>query len=111
MVDLRTAENGVLKYIENELLSKLTGAKRVGATVYVALASRNMDTLLNAYKEHPAVKVLGVLNGDEVDVDALYNACDPVFRERVKMDIPLLGEFEFNHDDIVKLAQYMKGEL
>nr|DAG65527.1 MAG TPA: hypothetical protein [Caudoviricetes sp.] len=109
MVAITTAQDGILRYIENELLPQLTGLKRAGATVYVALASKNMERLMQEYKDHQAVQVLGVIDGDEIDVDKLYDALEPVMKDRMRVDIPIVGEFVFDHDDLVKLTEYMKG--
>lgn len=97
-----------MRYVDAEILPHLSGAKRIGAGIYVALATRNLPDLVRRYKETPAIKMLGIFDGDMIDVDAAYQAAMPIFAERQRVNIPALGEFVFDQSDVEKLYQHMK---
>lgn len=112
MVTLNQVQNGLVAYIDNEILPHLTGIKQFGLGFYSALASRNAANAILKYKDNPAIKMLEVLDeNNNVDLDALYQAACDMFtkRDKYSIDIPLIGEWAFDRSDIEKLYKYIKG--
>lgn len=109
MIKINRAMNDIIRFMDSDVLPHLTGAKKIGAAAYVALASRNIESVIKKYKDHPALAMLDIIHDDEIDVDALYNAIAPRFNERISMDVPLLGTFTFSRGDLDKLYAYMKS--
>lgn len=110
MITIAQAQNGLMRYIDAEILPHLTGAKKIGAGIYVALAARNLPAAIERYKTHPAIAVLGLFDGENIDIDAAYNAAMPLFTERQKVTIPAIGDITFDQSDVEKLYRYMRGE-
>lgn len=110
MITITQAQAGLMRYIDAEILPHLTGAKKIGAGIYVALAARNFPGVIEKVKQHPAVAVLGVVDGEMIDIDAVYNAAMPLFAERQKVTIPAIGDITFDQSDVEKLYRYMKGD-
>lgn len=112
MVTLTQFQNGVMRYIDTDVLPHLTGFRRVGLGIYAGLAANNVGDLLLKYKGHPAVEVLNVVDKDgNIDVDRLYSVAAPMFAngERYSVNIPMIGEMTVDRTDLEKLYQYIKG--
>ena len=54
--------------------------------------------------------VLNVTDGENIDIDAVYNAVLPYADDAIKIDIPTIGEISLNREDIDKIYRYMKGD-
>lgn len=112
MVTMQQVKNGVVRYIDSDLLPQLDGFRKIGLGVYSALAANNIVAVAMKYKDHPAVAVLGIVdeNGN-VDIDKLYQSVIPMFAngEKQRIDIPMIGELRLDKMDIEKLYHYIKG--
>lgn len=112
MATVEQVQQGLLKYIDSDIMPKLGGLKKIGLGAYVALASRNARGVLEKYMHHPGVEVLGVISeGGEIDVDALYQAIAPMMAngEKVPISIPMIGEIRLDRSDLDKIYQNVKG--
>lgn len=112
MITTIQAKNGLVKYIDNDMLPHLTGVKKIGLGIYTALAADNLVNAMEKYREHPAVAMLGVVDADgNIDIDRLYQAAAQHFQqgERVSIDIPLIGPYTVDKSDLESLYRYMKG--
>lgn len=54
--------------------------------------------------------MLNVTDGENIDIDAVYNAVLPYADDAIKIDIPAIGEISLNREDIDKIYRYMKGD-
>lgn len=111
LVTMNQVKNGLVKYIDNDVLPHLTGIKKIGLGVYTALAADNVVGLMEKYKDHPAVSVLNVIDADgNVDIDKLYQSISPMFDsgECQSINIPLIGELIVDRTDLEKLYRYIK---
>ena len=102
-------QHGIVKYIDGVVLPHMSGVQRLAAAAYMGLAAQNIAPMLHQYKDHPAVKVLDVIHDDMVDLDKLHAAIMPYFKERVTIDIPILGRFIFDSNDVDNMFAYMRG--
>lgn len=117
VVSLQQAKNGILKYIETDVLPHMSGMGKLGMGMYIGLASGNVENIIMKYKDHPAVKILDVIDDEEnVDVDRMYAAAEPMFANGQKVPImikiPLLGELgelKLDKSDLDKIYRLMKG--
>lgn len=112
MVTMQQVKNGLVKYIDTDVLPHLTGIKKLGLGVYTALAANNVVGLMEKYREHPAVAMLDVIDADgNVDIDKLYQAVLPQFSngEKQTIAIPLIGDMTVDRSDLEKLYRYIKG--
>ena len=80
MVTMNQVKNGLVKYIDTEVMPHLTGFRKIGLGAYTALAAENSVGMISKYKDHPAVQLLDVIDKDgNVDIDKLYQALAPMF--------------------------------
>ena len=111
MATINQVKTGVVRYIDNDMLPHLTGAKKVALGVYTALAAENAAKIAVQFAKHPAVSVLAVIdeNGN-VDIDRLYRSAAPMFSngQRVLLHIPVIGDYTVDNTDVEKLYRYIK---
>ena len=88
-----------------EVLPHMTGVKRYGATVYLALAMDGAEEKLHELIHNPLIDMLGIVNeNDEIDLDRLHQTMvNSMDGDHLVIDIPLLGTFKFNRLDLDRL--------
>lgn len=112
MATMNQVKNGLVRYIDNEILPHLTGAKRIGLGIYTALAAESLEKTIMQYATNPAVAMLDVIDkSGNVDVAKLYKAAAPFFGDGVKqtLTIPFIGDFSFDRNDLEKLYHYINN--
>ena len=112
MVTLLQVKNGLVKYVDSDILPHLTGFKKIALGAYVALASENVVSVMSKNKDNPAVAVLDVVDeNDNADIDKLYQAFSSMMPDGQKysIDIPMIGELRVDRSDLEKLYQYIRG--
>ena len=113
MVNLNQVQQGLSRYIDNELTSKMTGAQKwifgAGAELYLG----NISSIYNKLKVHPMVDALGIIDeNDQIDIDRLYSALlHQADKGSMTMDIPVIGAFTFNRSDVERMYQYIIGGM
>lgn len=109
MVSTSRIRDGLVRYVDNEVLPHMTGVRKVAMGTYVALAADRLDGEMQKYIHHPAIEMLGIANDDGVDVDKLMTTLADRFNEKQTLTIPLMGDFTFERRDIEKLREYIGG--
>ena len=111
MVPYTKVINGLSKYIDEEIVNKLTGLNRwvigVGAG---ALMTRATD-VFNNLKNNPMIKTMGIINAnDEVDVELLYKELKKQAQKgAVTVEVPMVGAMTLNEQDVDKLYNKIMG--
>lgn len=109
MVTLQQMQQGLSKYVANELTSKMSGAQKwifgAGAELYIG----NIAQIFNKLKSHPMVSALGVIDEqDQIDLDKLYTVLlHQADQSPMTIDIPMAGAFTFDRGDVEKLYNYI----
>ena len=103
--------NGVAAYIENEIVAKMAGSWKAwvfggAASLAMAKAGKLMDELAN----NPMVQALGVIQGENVDVDAIYTELlKQAQKGNMTIELPVIGPVTFGVGDVESLYRYIKG--
>lgn len=102
---------GAAKYIDVEIVSKISGWQKWVLGAACALALNNSKDTFGKIKEHPFIAMLDVISPEgEIDIERLHSA----FRQQATQsgattfNIPLVGGLTLNETDIDKLYQYVK---
>lgn len=110
MVTTTQVKNGLVKYIDSDLLTHLSGWKKVALGSYVALAAQNAEAVVDRYRTHPAVSILNVIdeNGN-IDIEKLYAAVSANFADgqKVSFDIPIIGVYTISKADVERMYQFI----
>lgn len=109
MVNINKVKNGIVKFLDAEVITKLPGWKSwvFGAGAIIVLSKA--DALIDQLKDHPMVKAMGIMDGDMVDVETLHSA----FRKQaqtvgaVEISIPMIGNLRMGIEDIDKLYNFI----
>lgn len=102
--------NGIIRYADAEVMSKLpTSGKWVMGTALV-LASNKIPLVIETLKENPIVNMLGIVDdNDNIDVDSLMMAMKKAADQygSVTLEVPLVGKLMFSGEDIDHLKAYI----
>lgn len=111
MVSVEQFKRGAINYIESELLPLMAGGKRILAATYVALAADNVEQRLLGLKDHPMIAFIEIFDEHGmIDVDKLHKALyTQMANGNITVQIPMLGELNFDRTDVDKLIQHVKG--
>lgn len=111
-VSIQQVKNGVLTYIESDILPHLSGIRKVAAGAYVALAAEKAEEMILKYSKTPAIAVLDLIGQDgSVDIDRVYKAVAPMVKdgEKIGIDVPMIGRFNLDKTDLEKIYKNIRG--
>lgn len=72
MQTIEQIKQGLNRYIISEIIPTLSIGKQAIGTFLVNLYINKIDTVIATLSEYPAIKILGVIDGNTVDIDTLY---------------------------------------
>lgn len=111
MATMTQVKTGLVRFVDSDILPHLSGAKKIGLGIYVALAANNLEARVYQHVNHPAVSMLDVIDANgNVDIDKVYQAAAPMFNggQKVPVQIPLIGEYNMDMTDLEKIYRYIK---
>lgn len=113
MVPRQQVEQGLARYIDREIISKLptSSIQRVATGAAVAIAMKRSDNLVERLKGNALIATLGIMNeAGDIDLDALHEALrSQVTDDGVVMEVPILGRLTFYAGDIDNLYSDIMG--
>ena len=93
MVTIDQAMRGAVRFIDTEILPHLPTGKGIGAGIVIALIMDGGKEKILALREHPAVKLMGIMDeAGNINIDRLYNAARPKFEQKLPVSIPFIGD-------------------
>lgn len=111
MYEYNKVINGIAKYIDSEIVDKITGWKKwvVGSGVGIALS--NSSNIFNQIKDNDFVKMLNIIDKDnKIDVDKIYKEMKKQARKgAVTFDVPMIGAITLNEQDVEKMYEFIKN--
>lgn len=103
--------NGITRYIDEEVVNKLTGAPRwiIGAGAGIMM-SKATD-VFNGLKNNTLIKSMGLINEkDEVDIELIYKELKKQAQKSpVTLNIPMAGVLTLNEQDVDKMYNFIMG--
>lgn len=111
MIHYSKVINGIIAYIDAEIAGKLAGSWKAWAVRTVTgLASARAEAVYHTVAQHPAAAALGVVDGENVNVDAILEQLRAqAQRGTATMALPLIGTVTFGLGDVDALERYIKG--
>ena len=112
MYEYNKVINGIAKYIDVEIVEKVSGWKRWIIGSGVGLALSNTTEIFNQLKHNEIVKLLNIVDeNDRVDVDKIYKEMKAQAKKSsVTFDVPMLGALTLNEHDVDKMYEFIKNE-
>ena len=112
MTSLARVQNGIVKYIDREIICKLCGWQKWTFGALSAIWIANISNTFSALKQNKIVATLGVVDErDMIDIDKLYEQ----FRRQaehgaITVDVPIIGAMTLDQRDVDKIYQYIMEE-
>lgn len=109
-ISIQQLQRGLSRYINLEMISKMTGAKRWVFGAAAEIYTGNIAKIINTLKANPMIAMLDVIDeNDRIDIDKLYGA---ILRQAdqgsITVDMPLVGAFTFGRGDVEALYNYIQ---
>lgn len=108
MVTINQVKDGLVLYIDKEIVEKVSGLAKWG----LAFASAAIVSNLNMDKYVEMGKSLGYVTKDSmVDIDKLYADFIKIVRSKgsVTQHFPMIGDVTFSENDVDLLKRYING--
>ena len=112
MYEYNKVINGIAKYVDTEIVDKITGWKKWVVGSGIGLALSNTTEVFNQLKNNEFVKMLGVIDKeDKVDVDKIYKEMKKQAKKSaVTFDMPMIGAITLNEQDLDRMYDLIKSE-
>lgn len=104
--------NGILKYIDDEVIPVLPTSGKWGLGTMVLLASEKSDEIFKTLTDNSIVKSLGVIDSQgDIDIDRLSIALKKSASKygKLVLMVPIVGTLTFSEKDVDILYQYISG--
>lgn len=115
MITLDDLRNGVVRYIDNELMPEFSqnGLEKVVVGTAIGLIIKKNFSKIETFKDHPLVKLTGVMDDEgNIDFDTLAAEVKENMPETgVSIEAPMIGKMTFKNEDVDKLEKYIKKEV
>lgn len=105
--------NGVVKYIDKEVIPHLPTTGKWGVGAFTVLLGKKYDSMVSELVTNPAIKALGVVDEKGlIDVESLYEALKTSANKygNIQLTFPIIGTLTFTEKDIDSLKTYIVGE-
>lgn len=109
MVHYTKVLSGLAAYIDHELISQMGGSVKgwIAGAAAALMLERGKQAALEAMRA-PMLKELGLVDGENVDVDAIYSALlEQARKGSATATLPLIGPVTFRESDVEALYRYI----
>ena len=102
--------DGISKYIDTEVITKVVGWQKWTLGTISGLMLSKGTNLFNELKENKIVKDLGIIDeNDNIDIDNIYKELKKqADKGAITFNIPMAGSLTLNGEDVDKLYSYIK---
>lgn len=111
MVSTEQAMRGLVRYLDNEIITMLPakGWQRVVCGTAVAMAAKNTGRLVETLKTNKYLVAIGVFNTEgAIAIEDVKNEfVKQLGSEGMVIEIPMIGPVTFHQSDVEKLYEYI----
>lgn len=111
MVSVNKIENGVARFLDAELVSKMPdgGLQKILAGTAISLLIKKSGNFIKAFQQNPMIQLMDIFDADgNVDIDSMATELKKNFPDvGLRMDFPMIGTVTFHKEDIDKLYSYI----
>ena len=111
MVALQQFVEGVKGYMQSNIIPHMPMDRQFVAGVALGVAANRTDKMIQRIKDSQLVQMLGLIDGDMVDDDALFTAMREQMSKQgsLQIDIPWVGKMTFSAPDVDALQRSIHG--
>ena len=111
MVHKSKVLTGIAGYVDDEIVSKMAGSWKawlIGGAAGIATA--RAGKLIDELSKNPMVTALGLVEGENIDVEAIYAELLKQARKgSATVDLPIVGPITFGVGDVESLYRHIMG--
>lgn len=102
---------GIANYIDNDLVSALKGSWKAWLLGGMAgIVITRAEQLFNSVKDNPVMTALGLIEGENINVDLLYSELKKQAQKgTATATLPVIGPVTFGLNDVDALFRYIKS--
>ena len=101
--------NAIARYMDDEIVNKLSGVQRWVVGTGTGLILSKGKEVFNDLRNNEVVKMLHIIDGDNIDVDTLYGELKKqAQKSSATLNMPMIGTITFNENDIDKIYDLIK---
>lgn len=107
MVEIARIKDGVMLYAQKHMMPLLDSKGQFMLGVGLGMISQRAEAMLASLGQNELIKTLGIIDGQQMDWEALHAAAVEQIKRQGKMtwDIPLIGRLTFDEKDLRDLHQ------
>ena len=111
MVHYKKFIQGITQYIDEEFISRFTGSWKAWLLgTATALAAARMDNIFKVLRDNAALKVLGLVDGENIDAEAvLAELKKQAQKGTATVSLPVLGAVTFGPEDVDAIYRNIMG--
>ena len=105
MMTCEQIKAGIGDWLSMKIMPRLDGKRQFVLGMAYALCAGKLDEII---AKNDTVRTLGIVDAQgRVDIDALYNAAFAQMQaqQRLEIDIPMIGAFAFDENDLRDLRE------
>ena len=105
--------DGIIKYINSEMLSGMNDLQDFFARVLIGRAIQNKDNIKNALINNGFIRSFGIIDSEGmVDVEGLARdiKTEIARKEKISLKFPYIGTYTFYPSDVDALYKIITGE-
>lgn len=112
MINYEQFINGLVNYIDNEIIPQINGIKRIAFSVGSSIILKKGNQMFDDFKNNKIIHSLDILDKDNnINIDMLRDEIkDKINEGGETINIPMIGNLKINKEDINLIYRYMKGE-
>lgn len=111
MIHKSRVMHGIAAYIDEEIVSKMAGSWKswvIGSAAGIAVS--RIDDILNTLTGNPIVQALGLVEGENIDVETIYTELRKQAQKgTATVELPLVGPITFSAADVDSMYRHIKG--
>lgn len=112
MVTQEQFVNGMINYVDNEVIPKLPTIGKWGLGSIIVLTSSKTNEIVNLLTSNPIVATIGLVDENgRIYSDRLFTALKTSAQKygNLVINIPVIGTLSFSADDVDKARMYVDG--
>lgn len=109
MVKSSAISQGLVNFVDGEILPKMTGWQKWIVGSMAGIASKKANSFLDSVVQNPLVKALGIVDEEGmIDIDLLYEELSKqAQKSHAILSIPMIGDIKLNADDVESLYRHI----
>ena len=110
-MEIARIKDGVMAYAVQHMMPKMDSKGQFLLGMSLAAVGSRMEIILRGLADKEPLKSLGIIRGEEVDWDMIYDAAMIQMQRQKKLvlDVPIVGRLTFDEQDLRDLHMLIKG--